>query len=45
VLVQHGDGEVTVGVRWNPAFADAALPLEAYLAERVDLLVHPPRGA
>ncbi|MRX43058.1 hypothetical protein [Agromyces kandeliae] len=43
-LIPRDEGPV-VGVRWNPAFADAALPLDAYLAERVDLLVHPPQGA
>ena len=31
-------------VRWSPA-AGAAVPLEAYLADRVGLLVDPPRGA
>lgn len=44
-LVDGGSDGVTVGVRWNPAFADATLPLEAYLAERVELLAHPPLGA
>ncbi|MFC9916920.1 hypothetical protein [Agromyces binzhouensis] len=44
-LIPRDDGTSIVGVRWNPAFADAALPLDAYLAERVDLLVHPPQGA
>ncbi|WP_400997218.1 hypothetical protein [Agromyces sp. GXQ0307] len=38
------DGAV-VGVRWNPSFPDGAVPIESYLAERVDLLVHPPQGA
>lgn len=38
------DGEVVV--RWSPAVADGdALPLAQYLADRVDLLVHPPEGA
>jgi hypothetical protein len=31
-------------VRWSPA-GGAAVPLEAYLADRVGLLVDPPRGA
>lgn len=31
-------------VRWSPT-AGAAVPLEAYLADRVGLLVDPPRGA
>jgi hypothetical protein len=31
-------------VRWSPA-AGAAVPLDAYLADRVGLLVDPPRGA
>ncbi|GAA3336663.1 hypothetical protein GCM10017714_34900 [Curtobacterium pusillum] len=31
-------------VRWSPA-AGAAVPLEAYLADRVGLLVDPPHGA
>jgi len=31
-------------VRWSPA-AGAAVPLEGYLADRVELLVDPPRGA
>lgn len=44
VIADAADGMV-VGVRWNPAFADAAMPLDAYLAERVELLAHPPHGA
>lgn len=44
VLADGADGLI-VGVRWNPSFADATTPLEAYLAERVDLLAHPPQGA
>lgn len=33
-------------VRWNPtATADTAIEFDSYLAERVDLLVHPPEGA
>lgn len=44
VFTDGADG-VVVAVRWNPSFADAAMPLESYLAERVDLLAHPPQGA
>jgi hypothetical protein len=36
------DGEPFV--RWAPT-AEATIPLEEYLADRVDLLVHPPEGA
>lgn len=33
-------------VRWNPsATADTAIAFDAYLRERVDLLVNPPQGA
>lgn len=33
-------------VRWSPtAGDDAAIPLRDYLADRVELLVHPPQGA
>lgn len=33
-------------VRWSPAVDDAdAQPFEAYLSERLDLLLHPPEGA
>jgi hypothetical protein len=33
-------------VRWSHTFADAsAMPLEDYLRDRVELLVHPPEGA
>ncbi|HEU4807354.1 MAG TPA: hypothetical protein VFT01_03770 [Homoserinimonas sp.] len=33
-------------VRWNPtATVDTAIPFDAYLAERVSLLVEPPAGA
>lgn len=31
-------------VRWSPAQPDALTPLDAYLRDRVDLLVHPPEG-
>ena len=31
-------------VRWSPTQPDALAPLERYLAERVDLLAHPPQG-
>jgi hypothetical protein len=33
-----------VRVRWSPAQPDALTPLDAYLRDRVDLLVHPPEG-
>ncbi len=36
------DGEVRV--RWSHAQPDALTPLDRYLADRVDLLVHPPQG-
>ena len=36
------DDEVLV--RWSPAQPDALTPLDAYLRDRVDLLVHPPEG-
>jgi len=39
-LVVDGDG---LAVLWTPG--GAAIPLAAYLAERVDLLVHTPEGA
>ncbi|MFD4421225.1 hypothetical protein ACFWN7_06950 [Agromyces sp. NPDC058484] len=32
-------------VRWNPTQPDALTPLDRYLADRVELLVHPPGGA
>ena len=38
-------GTPEVVVRWDPGRADAVVPLAAYLADRVDLLVHPPQGA
>ncbi|GAA1959039.1 hypothetical protein [Agromyces allii] len=34
-----------VFVRWNPTSPDALAPLARYLAERVELLAHPPAGA
>ena len=37
------DGAVLV--RWSHAQPDALTPLDAYLRDRVDLLVHPPEGA
>ena len=37
------EGDVPL-VRWSPT-AGAAVPLEEYLADRVGLLVDPPRGA
>ena len=50
-LAEHGasgplvvrDGEVLV--RWSPAQPDALAPFERYLAERVELLAHPPERA
>ena len=39
------DRRPEVVVRWDPARADAVIPLGAYLADRVDLLAHPPQGA
>ncbi len=36
------DGQVHV--RWSATQADALTPLERYLADRVDLLAHPPAG-
>jgi len=36
--------EGTVCVRWSPAQPDAITPLDAYLRDRVDLLVRPPQG-
>lgn len=41
-LVMRGDEEL---VRWSPTQPDALIPLEAYLRDRVDLLVSPPQGA
>lgn len=41
-LVMRGD---EVLVRWSPTQPDALIPLEAYLRDRVDLLVSPPQGA
>jgi len=40
-LVLRGDD---VLVRWSPTQPDALTPLDAYLRDRVDLLVHPPQG-
>ncbi|TAM70671.1 MAG: hypothetical protein EPN48_04740 [Microbacteriaceae bacterium] len=37
------DGEAQV--RWAATIGTATVPFDAYLAERVDLLVHPPPGA
>jgi hypothetical protein len=31
-------------VRWSPTQPDALAPFERYLAERVELLAHPPEG-
>ncbi|MDR5698760.1 hypothetical protein [Agromyces aerolatus] len=41
--VQLRDG--VVQVRWSPTQANALVPLDRYLAERADLLAHPPQGA
>lgn len=41
-LVLRGD---EVLVRWSPTQPDALIPLEAYLRDRVDLIVSPPQGA
>jgi hypothetical protein len=41
-LVLRGD---EVLVRWSPTQSDALTPLEAYLRDRVDLIVRPPGGA
>lgn len=41
-LVSRGD---QVLVRWSPSQPDALIPLEAYLRDRVGLLVSPPQGA
>ncbi|MEI5584148.1 MULTISPECIES: hypothetical protein [unclassified Agromyces] len=41
-LVRRGD---EVLVRWSPSRPDALIALEAYLRDRVDLLIHPPQGA
>jgi hypothetical protein len=45
-LVLSGDGEggLDVFVSWSPTQPDALTPLETYLRDRVDLLVHPPGG-
>jgi hypothetical protein len=43
VLIEGPEGP-EVGVRWNPSTAGALMPLEAYLAERVELLAHPTPG-
>jgi hypothetical protein len=45
VLTSDADGASQVAVRWDPARADAVIPFESYLAERVELLAHPPHGA
>ena len=45
VLTTGADGTPQVAVRRNPSRDDALIPFEAYLAERVDLLVNPPQGA
>lgn len=40
-----GPEVAVVAVRWNPSTAGALMPLEPYLAERVELLVGPTQGA
>lgn len=45
VLANDAAGAPQVAVRWDPARADAVIPFESYLAERVELLAHPPQGA
>lgn len=40
LVLRGGD----VFVRWSPHQPDALTPLDAYLRDRVDLLVHPPEG-
>ena len=40
LVVRGGD----VLVRWSHAEPDALTPLDRYLADRVDLLTHPPQG-
>lgn len=45
VLATGAGGAPQVAVRWDPARADAVIPFESYLAERVELLAHPPHGA
>jgi hypothetical protein len=37
--------EGVVQVRWSPTQANALVPLDRYLADRADLLAHPPQGA
>lgn len=43
LVLDAASGEVHV--RWSPTQPDALTPLDAYLRDRVDLLVHPPEGA
>ncbi|WP_173921430.1 hypothetical protein [Agromyces sp. Marseille-P2726] len=45
VLGGDGRGGAKVLVRWSPTQPDALIGFEAYLIDRVDLLVHPPAGA
>lgn len=45
LLLASIDSVPEVVVRWDPSRADAVIPLGAYLADRVDLLAHPPQGA
>lgn len=41
---QHAAGGKVL-VRWSPSQPDALIDLASYLADRVELLVHPPSGA
>lgn len=45
VLSSDGAGGLAVFVRWSPSQPDALTPLDAYLRDRVDLLLHPPAGS
>ena len=44
LVIIEGPAGAEVGVRWNPSTAGAVMPLEPYLAERVELLVRPTPG-
>ncbi|WP_448006466.1 hypothetical protein [Agromyces bauzanensis] len=43
LVLDAASGDVLV--RWSPTQPDALTPLDAYLRDRADLLVHPPEGA
>jgi len=45
VLSDAYSGGGKVLVRWSQTRPDALIGFAAYLADRVDLLVHPPAGA